>query len=56
VANLETSEISEHPASADSGANAAAFEADGRTFVAVSNSLTPQVRFRQDTIIYEFTA
>jgi len=31
-------------------------EADGKTFVAVSNSLTPQVRFRQDTVVYEFTA
>ena len=38
------------------GTDAAVFEVDGKTFVAVSNSLTPQVRFRQDTVIYEFTA
>jgi EPTP domain len=34
------------------GTDATAFEADGERFLAVSNSLTPDVRFRQDTIIY----
>jgi hypothetical protein len=34
--------------------DAAAFRADGRLFLAVSNSLTPEVRFRTDTIIYSF--
>jgi EPTP domain len=37
------------------GTNAAAFEADGARFLAVSNSLTPDVRFREDTIIYRAT-
>jgi hypothetical protein len=34
--------------------DAAAFRADGRLYLAVSNSLTPEVRFRTDTIIYSF--
>ena len=34
------------------GTDAAAFEADGERFLAVSNSLTPDIRFRQDTVIY----
>lgn len=34
------------------GTDAAAFEADGQLFLAVSNSLTPDLRFRADTIIY----
>ena len=34
------------------GTDAAAFEADGGRFLAVSNSLTPDIRFRQDTVIY----
>ncbi|MDB6084422.1 MAG: hypothetical protein JWN43_2303 [Gammaproteobacteria bacterium] len=37
------------------GTNAAAFEADGQLFLAVSNSLTPDIRFREDTIIYRMT-
>jgi hypothetical protein len=35
------------------GTDAAAFEADGKRFLAVSNSLTADVRFRQDSAIYE---
>ncbi len=35
------------------GTDASAFAADGRLYLAVSNSLTPEVRFRQDTFIYE---
>jgi len=34
--------------------DAAAFRADGRLYLAVSNSLTPDVRFRTDTIVYSF--
>ena len=37
------------------GTEATAFEEDGTVYVAVSNSLTPEVRFRQDSIIYRFT-
>jgi EPTP domain-containing protein len=36
------------------GTDAAVFSADGKLFVAVSNSLTIDVRFRTDTIIYRF--
>lgn len=36
------------------GTDAAVFEADGRHYIAVANSLTPEVRFRTDTIIYQF--
>jgi hypothetical protein len=36
------------------GTDAAVFHADGKLFLAVSNSLTPEVRFRTDTIIYSF--
>jgi hypothetical protein len=36
------------------GTDAAAFHSDGRLYLAVSNSLTPDVRFRTDTIIYSF--
>jgi hypothetical protein len=36
------------------GTDAAAFRADGALFLAVSNSLTPDVRFRTDTVIYRF--
>jgi EPTP domain len=36
------------------GTDAAVFSADGKLFVAVSNSLTVDVRFRTDTIIYRF--
>lgn len=36
------------------GTDATAFEADGVTYLAVSNSLTADIRFRQDTIIYRF--
>jgi len=34
------------------GTDASAFTADGERYLAVSNSLTPDIRFRQDTIIY----
>jgi hypothetical protein len=34
--------------------DAAVFTADGATFVAVSNSLTRYIRFREDTVIYRF--
>ena len=36
------------------GTDAAVFSADGKLFVAVSNSLSVDVRFRTDTIIYRF--
>jgi hypothetical protein len=36
------------------GTDAAVFHADGKLFLAVSNSLTPDVRFRTDTIVYGF--
>jgi hypothetical protein len=36
------------------GTDAAVFSADDRLFLAVSNSLTPDVRFRTDTLIYRF--
>jgi len=35
------------------GTDATAFHADGKMYLAVSNSLTPEVRFRQDAVIYE---
>jgi hypothetical protein len=38
------------------GTEAAAFEENGTIFLAVSNSLTPEVRFRQDSLIYRFNA
>ena len=34
--------------------DAAFFEDSGRAFLVVANSLTPQVRFRQDSAVYEF--
>ena len=34
------------------GTDAAAFEVDGTRFLAVSNSLTPDIRFREDTVLY----
>ena len=36
------------------GTGATAFHADGQTYVAVSNNMTPELRFRQDTVIYRF--
>ncbi len=36
------------------GTDATVFDADGVTYLAVSNSLTADIRFRQDTIIYRF--
>jgi hypothetical protein len=36
------------------GTDAAVFSADGALYLAVSNSLTADVRFRTDTIIYRF--
>jgi hypothetical protein len=38
------------------GTEAAIFQQDGGLYLAVSNSLTPDVRFRQDSIIYRFNA
>jgi hypothetical protein len=38
------------------GTEATPFEEGGTMFLAVSNSLTPEVRFRQDSIIYRFNA
>jgi hypothetical protein len=38
------------------GTEATAFEENGAIFVAVSNSLTPEVRFRQDSLVYRFNA
>ncbi|UJW32017.1 hypothetical protein L3Q67_43855 [Saccharothrix sp. AJ9571] len=35
------------------GTDASYFEADGRSFLVVANSLTPDVRFRQDSIVHE---
>lgn len=37
------------------GTDASFFEADGKTFLVVANSLTPDVRFRQDSIVYELS-
>jgi hypothetical protein len=37
------------------GTDASYFEADGRSFLVVANSLTPDVRFRQDGIVYELS-
>jgi hypothetical protein len=37
------------------GTDAAAFEADGQKFLVVTNSLTSDVRFRQDTVIYRLS-
>ena len=34
------------------GTDAAVFARDGQRFLAVANSLTPKVRFRQDTVVY----
>jgi hypothetical protein len=36
------------------GTDANVFSADGRVFVAVSNSLTRNIRFREDSVIYRF--
>lgn len=38
------------------GTDAAMFTADGNLFLAVSNSLTPDIRFREDTVIYRVKA
>jgi hypothetical protein len=38
------------------GTEAATFEQDGNLYLAISNSLTTDVRFRQDSIIYRFNA
>ena len=35
------------------GTDASHFRADGRDFLVVANSLTPDIRFRQDTVVYE---
>jgi len=36
------------------GTDAVWFAADGEMFLAVSNSLTPDIRFQADTVIYRF--
>jgi hypothetical protein len=36
------------------GTEASMFEEDGTIFLGVSNSLTPEVRFRQDSFVYRF--
>ena len=41
-----------HEFATSGGTDAAAFEADGERFLAVSNSLTRDIRFREDTVIY----
>jgi hypothetical protein len=38
------------------GTEATAFEENGVLYLAVSNSLTPEVRFREDSVIYRFKA
>ncbi|MFJ5987109.1 hypothetical protein [Lentzea sp. NPDC092896] len=45
--------IEEFPTSG--GTDASHFEADGRNFLVVANSLTPDVRFRQDSVVYELS-
>lgn len=40
--------------STSGGTDASVFRADGGVFVAVSNSLSRDIRFREDTIIYRF--
>ena len=42
--------VEEFPTSG--GTDAAVFSADGHIFIAVSNSLSPEIRFRQDTVVY----
>jgi hypothetical protein len=37
------------------GTDASFFEAGGRSFLVVANSLTPDVRFRQDSVVYELS-
>ena len=36
------------------GTDACFFAADGKTHLVVTNSLTPDIRFGQDTAVYEF--
>ncbi|MBI2771970.1 MAG: hypothetical protein HYX47_20290 [Burkholderiales bacterium] len=36
------------------GTGAAAFSAGGQTYVAVSNNMNPELRFRQDSVVYRF--
>jgi hypothetical protein len=45
--------IEEFPTSG--GTDASYFEADGKSFLVVANSLTPDVRFRQDSVVYELS-
>jgi hypothetical protein len=42
--------VEEFPTSG--GTDAAVFAADGQIFIAVSNSLSPEIRFRQDSVVY----
>jgi hypothetical protein len=44
--------VEEFPTSG--GTDAAVFAADGRSYLAVANSLSRDVRFREDTVIYRF--
>lgn len=37
------------------GTDATAFEVDGAHYLAVANSLTPDVRFREDTVVYRLS-
>jgi EPTP domain len=37
------------------GTDATTFEAEGRTYLVVSNSLSSEVRFRTDSVVYELT-
>jgi EPTP domain len=37
------------------GTDAAAFAVDGTHYLAVTNSLTPEVRFREDTVVYRLS-
>jgi hypothetical protein len=46
--------VEEFPTSG--GTDAAVFAADGQIYVAVSNSLTGDIRFREDTVIYRLRA
>ena len=44
--------VEEFPTSG--GTDAAVFTADGRSYLAVANSLSRDIRFREDTVIYRF--
>ena len=46
--------VEEFPTSG--GTDAAVFPADGQLYLAVSNSLSRDIRFREDTVIYRLNA